>query len=93
MSSKTRRAPNGGVTVTVDGRLVKKWTREVAVEWLKAKGADRKARGLDPAPRLCDMMPHRMTFFRLFGGIAKAQAAAGFEPRKPGRPKKEATDE
>jgi hypothetical protein len=66
-----------------------KWTREVAIEFLKAKGAERAAMGLDPAPRFVDMMPYHMTFCRLFGGIGKAQAAAGFKPRKPGRPKKE----
>ena len=63
------------------------WTPEVAIEWLQAKGAEREARGLDPAPRFLDMMPYHMTMCRLFGGIAKAQKAAGFEPRKPGRPK------
>ena len=56
-------------------------TRAEAVEWLQSLAAE-KGR----VPTMTDMIPRHMTMVRLFGGIAKAQAAAGFTPRRPGRP-------
>jgi hypothetical protein len=62
---------------------MRRWTREAAIEWLQERGDE-----LGHTPRLIDMIPYHMTFHRLFGGIQKAQIAAGFRPNKPGRPRK-----
>lgn len=51
------------------------WTREEAIEWLKARG---KQRGRTPTHM--DMIPYHNTMVHLFGSISEAQRAAGFEP-------------
>jgi hypothetical protein len=58
------------------------WTREHAILRLQEIGA-RYGR----TPKLDDIMPHHMVMVRLFGSIAEAQKAAGFVPRRQGRPR------
>ena len=61
------------------------WTRDDGIAYLRAKADET---GHEP-PTMLDMMPSHMVMVRLFGSIAKAQEAAGFTPRKPGRPGRE----
>ena len=58
------------------------WTRAQAIAHLRELG-ERRGR----TPKLDDIVPHHMVMVRLFGSISRAQAAAGFVPRRQGRPR------
>ena len=65
--------------------MTRAWTEADAITYLRELS---EKRGDGQAPTLAEIMPHHMVMVRLFGSIANAQKAAGFEPRKQGRPRK-----
>lgn len=65
--------------------MAQRWTKEAAIAHVR-RVASEKGR----TPTLRDLSPHHMAFVRLFGSISATQKAAGFTPRRPGRPRKEA---
>ena len=58
------------------------WTHAQAIAHLRELGVKHGR-----TPKLDDIAPHHMVMVRLFGSISKAQRAAGFVPRRQGRPR------
>ena len=62
------------------------WERAEGVRYLRRLGD-----ALERTPTVVDMEPYAKTFWVLFDGISKAQAAAGFQPNPKGRPRQVAS--
>jgi hypothetical protein len=68
-----------------EGKPGSHWTRSEMIEHLWKLGGR-----LGRVPGMEDVAPYQNTAVRLFGSIAAAQRAAGFQPRRVGRPRRDA---